>query len=122
MRRSNKRPPPAVTVRSITDSKRAFAPAGQAVGQLQIAARGGVDLHRAVRKFLHGRSQQRQFALLGDVQIFDDRPHRAQFRAREAAERVKRSPILYRSSSRFSAPGTVKGRAAQFGGGGAQIQ
>ncbi len=47
------------------------------MGNLKVAPGCSVNLHDARSAFFHRRAQKRQFALLGDFEIFDNRTHGA---------------------------------------------
>ncbi len=59
----------------------------------EIAAGGGVDLHRAFGHFALGWPQERKVSALGDVEIIDDGAHCRDFGARESAVGVERGDI-----------------------------
>ena len=82
------------------------------MGQFQVAACRGVDLHRLRGAFADRRAQERQFAFLGDLQIFDDRAERPQLGPGEGAEGVERADAV-KLFEPFLGPGAVEGGAAQ---------
>ncbi len=58
--------------------------------EFEIAPRRCVDLNRAIGAFPLRQCDQRQVALLGDFQIFDDGAHRGNFSPTERAEGIQR--------------------------------
>ena len=69
--------------------ERAVAAAGQGLGQFQVAAGCGVDLHRAAEGFADGRAEKRHPAALGEVEVVDEGAHRGDLGPVEAAEGVE---------------------------------
>ena len=89
-RAASRRPPAPVTVRSIAAEQAALALAREAAQQLEIAPRRGVDQHVAAGHHPPRRRQMRQAALLGQLDIADQRAAGAKLGAREGAEAVER--------------------------------
>src|SRR5690606_39675634 len=101
--------------------QRPLAPARQALRDLEVSSRGGIDLHKAARQFLHRGPEERQPSTLREVEVLDDRAERGQFRPVEASEGVERSDFVERAKP-FLRPGAVEGRTRQGGHGGPGIR
>ena len=65
----------------------------QAAHQLEIAPRGGIDLHRAVGALAARRRERRQLAGLGELDIVEQRAAGRDLGAREGAEAVERRDV-----------------------------
>jgi hypothetical protein len=73
--------------------QRALAGARKAGRQLQVAARGGVDLHQALRLDPARPVEPRQEPLLRQLKIVEHRPGGREFRPAEAAEPFERGEL-----------------------------
>ena len=90
------------------------------LGQFEVAAGGGGDLQQARDRVALRRAQQGQAAFLGDVEIVDQRTHRRQLGAFEAAE-ARQGLHAEQGAEPCLGPGAVEGGAAQHGGVDAEI-
>ena len=68
--------------------------AGQALDELQVAPGGGVDFHGGALLEPARPAEARQLPLLGELNIFDQRPGGGQLGAAEAAERIQRLDLI----------------------------
>ncbi|KAG1648624.1 hypothetical protein GQR58_029678 [Nymphon striatum] len=59
------------------------------MGQFQISSRGGINLHSTRAAFLLRRAQKREFALLRNLKIVDQRTHGGNFSAVKRTKGVK---------------------------------
>ena len=101
--------------------ERAFAAAGQGLGQFQVAAGCGVDLHRAAEGFFHGRAEERHPAALGQVEVVDEGAHRGDFGTVEGAEGVEGGDVEEVAEA-FLGVGGVEAAAAEGGDGEAGVE
>ena len=91
------------------------------MGQFQVAAGRGVDLHGSVGRFALGFAQEGQFALLRDVEVIDDGAHGRDLGPGEGAESIQRGHFE-EPAKPIMCPGAVEGPARQRGQGNPEIR
>ncbi len=102
--------------RAVDHRQQAAGPAAlQAVRQLEVSARRGVDLHQARRRLGPRRGQAGQGALLRDVEIVDHRAHRRQLGPVEGAEARQRGHAVGGAQSPLGRGGIEAGRTQYRG-------
>ncbi len=112
IRRSSSRAPPAVTVRSMVASSDPSRPPDRAWVSSRLRRVAASICIDRVGAFAHRRAQQRQAALLGDLEIVDDGAERASSGAAEGAEGIERADTVEVLQT-CRGPGAVEGGAAE---------
>ena len=86
-----------MTVRSIAREQAAAPLAVESLGQFEIAAGGGIDLHHRAVGEAARRREARQLALLRQLDVVDQRAGGGDLGAAEGAEPVERADAVERA-------------------------